>query len=73
MNLDEHADALVGFYGRLLDGKLGDQVAGVLTIDLNKALCAGTVEAAPSRDEKAELEAAKRAKAERRAKELGKV
>lgn len=69
-DLDKQADALIGFYRRLLDAKVDDQVAGVLTIDVNKAMCAGTVEAAQSRDEKAERDAASRAKAERRAAEL---
>lgn len=54
MTPTEQAEALVGFYKALTGGGVDEQAAGVLTIDLNKALIAGTVKLAePTKAEKA--------------------
>lgn len=65
-NLDAHADTLVRFYKRLREAEMDEQVAGVLTIEVSKGLLNGGITDDGSKADKAEIEAAAAAKAERR-------
>jgi hypothetical protein len=73
VNLNEHADAIAAFYKRLTDAGVPADVAGVVTIDTNKALHAGHAKPPePSKDErKADLQAAAEEKRQRRLAEVG--
>lgn len=66
--LDRHADALAGFYRRMIDIGIDSQTVGLLTVDFQKALLAGTATAQPAKDD---VKAAAEAKAKKRAEELG--
>lgn len=69
-----HVAALIEFHNRLTEGKLDDQVAGVCTIDFNKALLARdtpSVTANPE-DRREEIRLAAEAKAKERAAQLEK-
>lgn len=68
--LDHHVDALVGFYDRLAKTDIAPDVVGALTVDFQKALLAGSFSSAPSKDD---VDAAAKAKAERRAEILGRT
>lgn len=74
-NLDDHADALIAYNQRLVEGGLDAQVAGVLTIDISKALVAGLIDrpAASTDEQKSERAAAADAKRQARADQLAKL
>lgn len=67
--LDRHVDALVGYHDRLAKTDIAPDVVGALTVDFQKALFAGAFSTELTKDD---VQAAAKAKAERRAEILGK-
>lgn len=70
--LDNHADALIGYHARLLAGGLDPAAAGACTVEMSKALLAGALATPePTVDEQREaLATAAAEKAARRAAQL---
>lgn len=71
-DLQAHAAALAAFHKALTDAGVGGDVAGVATIDVNKAIISGQVvlPGASKDEKKAELARASEEKARRRAEQL---